>query len=788
MQRPYPFFILWICACFVLACGGSPSAPVSRDEGKGGAGSPSIGGSSARGGSAGTQTGGTSGLAGAESAFGGGLSGAGSGGTGESGTAGSSGAPPVMVCTPQATQCSNGSFQTCKSDGSGWASQTCDFLCSAQTGCGGSCVPGSKQCSGTASQTCDTSGKWITSTTCPFVCGGAGVCGGSCVPASQQCSDNDAQLCDSTGTWTTTQTCGLTCNFANNQASCGGACVNGTQQCSGKVPQTCAASEWASGTQCPYICTNGTCGGECVPGTQKCGPQGGIQTCSPPSVWLGEGNICPFTCTNGACSGVCVPNAACPDDGNACTNDVCNAQGTACLHPNKMDGSACGSSSSTVCDSPDSCQAGACQPNPKAVNTACTDDGNTCTTDICDGAGACTHPAAPAATVCRAAGCSTGTVASQAVCGGATSCPASTTTSCYGSCDPGGLVCQYSAPVKVDDNLGAPLATDNDALYVYASVRSLAGVAQIIQYAKSNGAKTVLYQTSNSTDWIYSLIVAGNYVYFGETFWNPTLISGQVSRISTTGALQTPTYVSNQATVGFAKNSTRVYWNDGTRAPCFCTTPSHHVYSVAIGDTVATTFPLAFNGVETVPDIEVTDTSLYMWTMQPNGDPLVYAPVLMRYSLSDPINTYASLIPGYYAKPGNVLVSTTGNTAGLTKNGQYVFANVNSASDYVAFFSFKIADDTKTLLATAYSFVLSMGVSMGAGSNFVADADYLYFNDVRIPAGGGSLAYWTNHELVYDTLSMDATSLYFGSWGYWNSQPYDSIPDVTLAALFKVVK
>jgi hypothetical protein len=340
----------------------------------------------------------------------------------------------------------------------------------------------------------------------------------------------------------------------------------------------------------------------------------------------------------------------------------------------------------------------------------------------------------------------------------------------------------------LDDVSGAPLATDSDASFIYASTRTNAGLSQIVQYSKSNGAKTVLYQSNDSTKWIYSLIVAGTSLYFGETIWNPSLVSGQVSRIATSGTLQTAITVSSQATFGFAKNSTRVFWNDGTRDPCFCANPVHHVYSVPIGGTAVTTFAVPFNGTELVPDLEVTDTNLYVWKMQPYGAPWVYKPVLSRYSLSDPFNSNTDLVPGYYTKPGNVQVETRGNTPGLTKNGQYVFANVNSATDNVAFFSFKITDDAKQLLATSYSFVNAMGTILNANWTFAADDTNVYLNNVRIPATGGSLSYWTNHSLADSSLSTDGAFLYFGSWGYWNDLPYDNVPDVTATTLFKVVK
>lgn len=769
--------------------GGAAGSAEGGSDTKGGQAGALVGGGS--GGQAGSGTGGDSSQAGSGGTLAGGGGQAGTFNQAGSGQAGSSGAPPVMICNAGATQCSNGSFQTCRSDGSAWDSQACGFVCDPHSGCGGSCVPGDRQCSGTDSQTCDPTGHWVTVTACPFVCGGKGVCGGECVPTTQQCSGVNAQTCNSGGYWATTQSCPIACNYTGSQASCGGACVNGTHQCSGsKVPQTCVANEWTSGAQCNYVCTSSTgqCGGECVPGSQKCGAQGGVQTCSSAGTWQAEGAACPFICTDGACGGQCVPNAGCADDGNACTDDVCNATGTACTHPSKTNGVACGSSSSSACDNPDSCQAGVCQPNPKAANTACTSDGNTCTTDVCDGAGACQHPAAPAATVCRAAGCSGGVVTAQATCGGSTSCPVAQTTSCFGSCDAGGLVCANTAPQKVDDVSGAPLATDNDSLYFYASTRTTSGVSQVVRYAKSGGAKTVLYQTTDPNDWIYALIVAGNYLYLGET--------NQVSRITTTGTLQTANVISGQTTYGFAKNSTRVFWSDARQSNCVCSNPlPTHIYSTAIGDTAVQQFSFTFNGVEISTDIEVDDLYLYVWQLAttysgPQTVAQVYAPALRRYSLSTPAADNTEVQKAFFTE-GNITYYLTSNYTklpGLTKAGTLIYGNANLGSFSSPFLTqggnnviVKVTPDGTATVVTKTS-------PIGLTQNFVADASYVYVEDMRVPVGGGSAAYWTNQEIANFSLSSDGTSLYFGSWGYWNDLPYDNIPDVQTTALYKVTK
>lgn len=590
----------------VVACGGSQFA---SDGGGGGGGRTFVGGgagvgsSEATAGVAGTDPTPSGGDEGTDSK--GGQGGSPDGPPGE-GSAGAAGASP-MVCDPGTARCSSHAFETCQENGSGWTSKACEFVCDAKTGCVGECSPGFKECDGRDSQTCDATGSWITTTACPFVCAGNGVCGGECVPGTQQCSGKAAQLCDNTGKWATLETCDFNCNFSGGTASCGGACTNGTKQCSGKVPQNCVASEWASSAQCPYVCLSatGTCGGECVPGSAKCGPQGGIQSCSATGQWQSEGTSCPFVCSGGACTGVCVPNGACGDDGNACTDDVCNSTGTACTHPDKTNGAACGSSSSSTCDAPDSCQSGTCQSNPKPASTACTDDANPCTSDVCNGAGGCTHPAAPANTVCRAASCATATsVATQATCGGATTCPASSIKVCedepdlnqVGACLAGS--CTLECATDFDDCTAA-LGCESDlrvtADHCGSCERtcidgpcgdSLCLPNPVVTDRQNNGVFRLAIDSQN----LYWTETVGNVVQMGLSSTTPTAIAtsqvgarwialvdgtlywsvtGNMMTMPASGGTLTPVFATAQAGLGGANapatsDGSYVYWSNAS--------------------------------------------------------------------------------------------------------------------------------------------------------------------------------------------------------------------------------
>ena len=110
------------------------------------------------------------------------------------------------------------------------------------------------------------------------------------------------------------------------------------------------------------------------------------------------------------CSAACrfeVNGSACADDGNVCTNDVCNGAGT-CAHPNN----AASCDDGLFCNGTDTCSGGTCihsgDPCAGAAQcanvcnevgdtclvppgTPCAPDGSICTDDVCNGTGSCVH-------------------------------------------------------------------------------------------------------------------------------------------------------------------------------------------------------------------------------------------------------------------------------------------------------------------------------------------------------------------------------------------------------------
>lgn len=158
----------------------------------------------------------------------------------------------------------------------------------------------------------------------------------------------------------------------------------------------CRSNRLPNGTPCPdgNPCNgNEVCQGlVCIPGTP-------VPNCCRNNNDCDNNNVCDGveTCVNSQC----VPGTPLNcEDGNPCTNNQCDpilGCMPATLHP---PGTACGSSRSTVCDNPDTCDAnGLCQSNHVANGTPCP-DGLACNgAETCQG-GECA-PGTPIPGCCR---------------------------------------------------------------------------------------------------------------------------------------------------------------------------------------------------------------------------------------------------------------------------------------------------------------------------------------------------------------------------------------------------
>ena len=249
---------------------------------------------------------------------------------------------------------------------------------------------------------------------------------GGCNPATGDCDFPpvaDGQACTDDGNPCTIDSCA------------GGACVHalvasdcGARQC-GPSPSGChACGECAPGLgcgadgRCTDQCAGVACGPcqACVGGTCVSFPDG--QACAP------DDNPCTRdVCVAGACAHPVAGDGSACDDGNACTagdaclagacspgapvtcaapgacrsGGTCNPATGACQYETAPNWAACADDGNACTD--DVCLGGVCLHNPRIDGSGCAADGLTCTTDSCQG-GQCVHQVAGGcliAGVCR---------------------------------------------------------------------------------------------------------------------------------------------------------------------------------------------------------------------------------------------------------------------------------------------------------------------------------------------------------------------------------------------------
>src|SRR6185369_4968057 len=201
-------------------------------------------------------------------------------------------------------------------------------------------------------------------------CNGAG----ACVHAANTAPCDDQLFCNGSDTCS-----GGTCSVhAGNPCLAGGEC---NHTCS-ENPRTCAAP---AGTTCSADangCTDDICNGagQCIhpPNSAPCNDGvfcNGTDHCSGGSCATHAGDPCVGgaecnrTCTEAALSCTAPSGSACADDGNHCTNDLCNGAGT-CTHP--ANSAAC--DDGVFCNGGDTCSGGSCAlhgGDPCAVGPEC---------------------------------------------------------------------------------------------------------------------------------------------------------------------------------------------------------------------------------------------------------------------------------------------------------------------------------------------------------------------------------------------------------------------------------
>lgn len=160
----------------------------------------------------------------------------------------------------------------------------------------------------------------------------------------------------------------------------------------GCSPATCHHDPVANGTSCSLrgvsgVCRNGTCdlcagvvceddGNECT--DDICNWRNG--QCGLAAT---DGTVCAHkglfwgSCASGFCAKATCDDGAC-DDGNGCTDDVCGSMARLCSYVPVEDGTLCDFDGSTGF-----CRAGTCQPEPECEFPDDCEDEDQCTQDLC---------------------------------------------------------------------------------------------------------------------------------------------------------------------------------------------------------------------------------------------------------------------------------------------------------------------------------------------------------------------------------------------------------------------
>ena len=128
------------------------------------------------------------------------------------------------------------------------------------------------------------------------------------------------------------------------------------------------------------------------------------EVCTSPIPGTGSSGVgagAPSKCNCGVFQSVCIAI----DDGNPCTDDICDPNTGLPSHPPKIDGTLCGDPADTVCDNPDTCNgAGVCQPNYESTSVVCRASAGVCDLEeSCTGSSAdCPADGNNLTTECRA--------------------------------------------------------------------------------------------------------------------------------------------------------------------------------------------------------------------------------------------------------------------------------------------------------------------------------------------------------------------------------------------------
>lgn len=202
------------------------------------------------------------------------------------------------------------------------------------------------------------------------------------------------------------------CCFDNSPAFCGDSLIEAGEDCDCGMDGSCTSAE-LGGATCASVLGSGWIGTlSCTAPPTGCSYiTSGCHKCGNGILEIGEQCDDSNTLNGDCCSSTCQyesSGSSCTSDGNACTNDICNAAGT-CTHPaiTCNDGSLCTTDTCNTatgcvytpitCNDGNVCTGDSCNALIGCVYSpltgpACASDGNACTLDLCS-AGSCTHVA-----------------------------------------------------------------------------------------------------------------------------------------------------------------------------------------------------------------------------------------------------------------------------------------------------------------------------------------------------------------------------------------------------------
>jgi hypothetical protein len=205
------------------------------------------------------------------------------------------------------------------------------------------------------------------------------------IPESESCNKLDDN-CDGEIDNIDPKSVGGTCQQSNEFGTCFGVisgCDKGNPICNASVPQPEACN--GKDDDCDGKTDEGLCDDGNVCTTDLCNTDGSCKHIKISGTACDDGNVCTTfeQCSSGVCMGGTVLNC---DDADSCSVDWCDPF-TGCNHKPASDVGCL--DDGNVCTQ-DVCLNGKCT-HPKAKDGgSCLDEGNVCTTDVCDN-GECSH-------------------------------------------------------------------------------------------------------------------------------------------------------------------------------------------------------------------------------------------------------------------------------------------------------------------------------------------------------------------------------------------------------------